>query len=109
MTIQEFIKKTLDDYSLPHDPTSVLNSIKDKARAQAKNGVAAIDDETVKDWILAYDPNEKPAVQPKAEKKHEPKTEWVKAKSGAVKIKEPPKEEKKEEQQNEQLSLFDLL
>ena len=103
MTIQEFIKQTLDSYDLKHDPEKVLQSIRMRAQALAKNGMAAVDDDTVKDWILQFDPSEKYAEIKKkaAEKKEEPKPIEVK--------KDPPKKEKKEEKQNEQLSLFDIL
>lgn len=110
MTIQEFIKQTLDAYDLKHDPAAVLEQIKNKARSQAKNGVAAIDDDTVKDWILSFDPNAKKAIAPtvKTIKEYDEKIKEKYEKKPETKP-QPPKEEKKEEKQNEQLSLFDLL
>lgn len=58
MTLKEFIKKTLFENNLNHDPDKVEKSIKEEAKKQAVNGFAAISDEDVKRMILEYKPEE---------------------------------------------------
>ena len=115
MTIQEFIKQTLDSYDLKHDPEKVLQSIRMRAQALAKNGMAAVDDDTVKDWILQYDPAEKYAeIKAKVTEKKETNVKQTLNKcetnvSHSNSNSNSDSKSKKEEKQNEQLSLFDIL
>ena len=111
MTIQEFIKQTLDSYDLKHDPEKVLQSIRMRAQALEKNGMAAVDDDTVKDWILQFDPNEKYAeIKKKVVEKKETNVKQMLNKCETnVRHSNSNSDSKKEEKQNEQLSLFDIL
>lgn len=114
MTLKEFIKNLKEDYNIKKSVDEIETIVKKHARKVAQNGVAAVDDDTVKDWIINADNEpsepEKPKEQPKV------KTEWEKTKSGAMKIKEPPKEPVKKDivqevpkKEYEQTSLFDDL
>ena len=62
MTLKEFIKKTLFENNLNHDPDKVEKSIKEEVKKQAVNGVAAISDEDVKKMILEYKPKEQKEI-----------------------------------------------
>lgn len=98
MTLTQFIQDTLKAYSLEFKENEVERYIMQKARAECKGSSIAIDDETIKEWILNYDPAKAPAPAPKAE---------VKA---VEKPKPAPKPAPKKEKKNdEQISLFDFL
>ena len=97
MTLNQFIKETLQAYSLKFEEQDVERYIYRKAREECKGSSIAIDDETVKEWIINFDPakEEKPAPTPKVEAKTVEKPK--------------PTKPKKEKKNDEQISIFDLL
>lgn len=98
MTLLEFIQNTIKAYSLKFNENDVKRYIMEKARAECQGSSIAIDDETIKEWILNYDPAKEPA--PKAE---------VKAVEKPKPKPEPKPAPKKEKKNDEQISIFDLL
>lgn len=62
MTLKEFIKKTLLENNLNHDPDEVEKFIMKEAKKQEKNGAVAISDEDVKKMILEYKPEEQKEI-----------------------------------------------
>ncbi len=100
MTLMEFIQDTLKAYSLKFSENDVKRYIMEKARAECQGTSIAIDDETIKEWILNYDPAKAPAPAPKAE---------VKAVEKPKPKPEPKPAPKKEKKNDEQISIFDLL
>lgn len=110
MQLNEFIKKVLEDYKMNYSVPSVEGYIVSKARALAKQNVAVVDDETVKDWIVNYDP--KALEEEKKAKTQSRVTEQmnVAVKNKEIKEKQEPKPEpKKEVKKDDQISIFDLL
>lgn len=99
MTLNQFIKETLQAYSLKFEEQDVERYIYRKAREECKGSSIAIDDETIKEWILNYDPAKEPKTEPA------PKAE---VKAVELKPKPAPKP-KKEKKNDEQISIFDLL
>lgn len=71
MSLKEFIEKVKIESSLDIDVEKCVKFIRDEARKQATDGCAAVDDETVREWILKF------AEQPveKKEVKHEEKVD----------------------------------
>ena len=59
MTLKEFIKKTLLENNLNHDPDEVEKNIMYEAKKQAKNNCAAISDDEVAKMIVNFKPDEK--------------------------------------------------
>ena len=59
MTLKEFIKKTLLENNLNHDPDEVEKFIMYEAKKQAKNNCAAISDDEVTKMIVNFKPDEK--------------------------------------------------
>lgn len=100
MTLMEFIQNTLKAYSLKFSENDVKRYIMEKARAECQGSSIAIDDETIKEWILNYDPAKAPApkAEVKAVEKPKPKQES-----------KPAPKPKKEKKNDEQISIFDLL
>ena len=78
MTLTEFIERVKLENGIQFDTKDIEKSIVEKARKAKTGNCAAVDDETVKKWILEYKPGEK-----KEEKKAEPKEE---AKTVAVPV-----------------------
>ena len=110
MQLDEFIQKVLDDYKMKYTVASVHGYVMTKARALAKQSVAVVDDETVKDWIVNYDP--KAVEEEKKAKTQARATEQanVAVKNKEIKEKQEPKPEpKKEVKKDDQISIFDLL
>lgn len=111
MSLKEFIENVLKEYEMEYKPEDVEKYIISKARDMAVKNVAAVDDETVKDWIVNYDPVQKhsPEAQKIIDNKKEKSAQAVKPviqkKLKPIKI----EEKKEEKKQNEQLSLFDIL
>ena len=52
MTLKEFIEKVKAEENIPTDTDDIKNYVTGKARKQASRGVAVVDDDTVKNWIL---------------------------------------------------------
>lgn len=96
MTLMEFIQDTLKAYSLKFSENDVKRYIMEKARAECQGSSIAIDDETIKEWILNYDPAKAPKAEVKPLEKPKPKPE-------------PKPTPKKEKKTDEQISIFDLL
>ena len=111
MTLQEFIKKLKDDYQINATVSKIEAIVKKHAKAAAISGVAVIDDDTVKDWIINADneKEEEPVVKTvKTAEEYDKKIKEKYGKKPEPKT-EPKKEEPKEEKRYEQPSLFDLL
>ena len=105
MTLKEYIEKVLQEYNLNHKELDVERYINSKARDHAVGNVAVIDDETIKEWIINYDPK---AIETEAkEKAQKQATEQmnVAIRNKEIKEKQEPKPEVKKD---EQISLFDL-
>lgn len=97
MTLKEFVKAFMEANNDTRDVDEMCKAISKEARKVAENGCAVLDEEQVEKIILGAK-LEAP--------KEQPKTEWEKTKSGAVKIKkDPPKEEKKT---TDQLDIFGM-
>jgi hypothetical protein len=115
MTLTEYITATLKNYNLTFKPGDVEAFLYDKAREVKKGNCAVVDDDTVKDWILNYDPEYK-KKQSQAEVAKVAENNAVVEKKNAV-IKAQEKEtkekakfpEKKKVAKDEQISIFDLL
>ena len=111
MTLKEFIMQLKADYNLQKTVDQIEAIVKKHARAAAISGVAVIDDDTVKDWIINADneKDEKPVI--KTVKTAEEYDKKIKKKYGKKPEpkQEPKKEEAKEKKEYEQTSLFDLL
>ena len=103
MTLEEFIDKVIADYGLAFDKKAVREHIMDEARKVATGNIACVDDDTVKEWILNFDPTKK-AERVVATVKTVPKP-VVEKKFKPVKVEEKKPEVKKDVQ----LSLFDDL
>lgn len=89
MELKKFIDKVLIENNLNYDSKKVKDYITDKAKLEAKGASSiGISDETVREWIIAYDPNAKEDDKEKFEVKAEEKKPEPKPK------------------QNEQLDLF---
>lgn len=103
MQLTEFIENVMKTYGMTHPVKDVQQFINNKARALAVGSVAVVDDDTVRDWIINYDPSEK------EQKAREHATKQMEV---AQRNKDIPKSEphpmKKEQKQNEQISLFDF-
>lgn len=110
MQLNEFIKKVLEDYKMNYSVPSVEGYIVSKARALAKQNVAVVDDETVKDWIVNYDPKALEEEKKAKAQSHANEQMNVAVKSKEIKEKQEPKPEpKKEVKKDDQISIFDLL
>lgn len=110
MQLDEFIKKVLEDYKMKYNVAAVHGYVVTKAKELAKQNVAVVDDETVKDWIVNYDP--KALEEEKKAKAQARTTEQanVAVKNKEIKEKQEPKPEpKKEVKKDDQISIFDLL
>lgn len=59
MTLTEYIEKIKAENAIPYGTHKIEEYINNKARKanKDKSGCICIDDETVKKWILEYDPN----------------------------------------------------
>lgn len=111
MTLTEFIKQLKEDYKLQKTVSQIEGIVKKHAKAAAVSGVAVIDDDTVKDWIINADneKEEEPVVQTvKTAEEYDKKIKEKYGKKPEPKP-EPKKEEPKEKKEYEQTSLFDLL
>ena len=110
MQLNEFIKKVLEDYKMNYSVPSVEGYIVSKARALAKQNVAVVDDETVKDWIVNYDPKALEEEKEAKAQNHATEQMNVAVKNKEIKEKQEPKPEpKKEVKKDDQISIFDLL
>lgn len=110
MQLNEFIKKVLEDYKMNYSVPSVEGYIVSKARALAKQNVAVVDDETVKDWIVNYDPKALEEEKKAKTQSHVTEQMNVAVKNKEIKEKQEPKPEpKKEVKKDDQISIFDLL
>lgn len=100
MTLTEYIDQIKLENNIQHDTAKIAKYIVSKARKQPKdNGCAAVDNETVKKWILEYSPD-------KDEKKDEKKVK-VEDKVKTIPTGTPVgKEEEKENEWGVQESLF---
>lgn len=87
MTLREFVKAFMEANNDTRDVDAMCKHITVEARKVAQNGTAVLDEETVEKIILGAK-LEAP--------KEQPKTEWEKTKSGAMKIKKDPPKEKAE-------------
>ena len=79
MTLTEYIEKIKAENGIQFETAGIEKHINDKAREanKDKSGCICIDDETVKKWILEYDPN-KEGTEKFQEKKKETKKEMEK-------------------------------
>lgn len=111
MTLKEYIEQVLKDYNLKHTVLDVERYLNNKARDQAVGNVAVIDDETVKEWIINFDPAAIEAEEKAKAQKHATEQVKVAVKNKEIKEKQEPKPEPKKEEvkKDEQISLFDLL
>lgn len=57
MTLEEFVEKVKIENNIKHKTLDILKFINDKANKKLNNKPGAIDDETIKDWILKFNPN----------------------------------------------------
>lgn len=105
MTLKEFIEKLKADYNLKHSVSQIEAIITRKAKEMADGSPSiAIDEDTVKDWIINSDSEEIGMDHIVAKK--EKKAESVKK---AEPVKTEPKEKKEDEKREfEQIGLFDL-
>ena len=72
MTLTEFIDRVKLENSIEFETKDIEKAIVSNAQKLRSGNCAAVDDETVKKWILEYKPGEK-----KEEPKKETKTETV--------------------------------
>ena len=59
MTLIEFIEQIKKENDIAYKTEDIEKQIMDKAKKQLNNKDGAIDDETIKEWILNYNPEEK--------------------------------------------------
>lgn len=72
MTLREFIDKLKFENNIEYSAEEMENYVTDKARDLLHNRNGAVDDETVKAWILEYSPEkESEEKQERATKKFE--------------------------------------
>lgn len=115
MTLTEYITATLKNYNLNFKAKDVEAFLYDKAREVKKGNCAVVDDDTVKDWILNYDPDYKKKKSQEAAAEVAENNTVVEKKNAVIKAqqkeaKEKAKEpEKKKVAKDEQISIFDLL
>lgn len=111
MTLTEFITQLKEDYNLQKTVAQIEGIVKNHAKAAAVSGVAVIDDDTVKDWIINADNEKEEEPVAKTTKTSKEYTEKIKEKyeKKPEPKPEPKKEEPKEKKEYEQTSLFDLL
>lgn len=110
MQLDEFIKKVLEDYKMKYSVSEVHSYVVTKAKEMAKQNVAVVDDETVKDWIVNYDPKALEEEKKAKTQSHATEQMNVAVKNKEIKEKQEPKPEpKKEVKKDDQISIFDLL
>ena len=110
MQLDEFIKKVLEDYKMNYSVAAVRGYVVTKAKELAKQNVAVVDDETVKDWIVNYDPKALEEEKKVKAQNHATEQMNVAVKNKEIKEKQEPKPEpKKEVKKDDQISIFDLL
>lgn len=111
MTLKEFITQIKADYNLQKTEDQIEAIVKRHAREAAVSGVAVIDDDTVKDWIINADNEKEEEPVAKTVKTAEEYDKKIKEKYGKKPEPkpEPKKEDPKEKKEYEQTSLFDLL
>lgn len=117
MTLTEYITATLKNYNLTFKPGDVEKFLYEKAKEVKKGNCAVVDDDTVKDWILNYDPDYTKKKSQAAAATVAENNAVVEKKNAAIKAqqKEAKKEtkakepEKKKVAKDEQISIFDLL
>lgn len=110
MQLDEFIKKVLEDYKMKYSVSEVHSYVVKKAKEKAKQNVAVVDDETVKDWIVNYDPKALEEEKKAKAQSHANEQMNVAVKNKEIKEKQEPKPEpKKEVKKDDQISIFDLL
>lgn len=111
MTLNEYIDKIKAENNITYETKDIANYIKDCARKQKEGDCAVLDNETVKNLIVTYDPSKAPKKEIKATVSSENKksVEEIQKEAIAEAKKEEPKAEKpkKEEKQRdwEQTSL----
>lgn len=59
MTLNEFIEKVKSENNITYETEDILDQITDKAKEHLNGKDGGIDDETIKEWILNYNPEEK--------------------------------------------------
>lgn len=105
MTLTEYINETLKAYNLKFKASEIEGYLYDKAREVKKGNCAVVDDETVKEWIINYDPEKRgKSWAEKAAEKKATEEEKVEQPKPEKKVK-PKKEEKKDDQ----INIFDFL
>lgn len=115
MTLTEYITATLKNYNLTFKPGDVEKFLYEKAKEVKKGNCAVVDDDTVKDWILNYDPDYKKKKSQAEVAKVAENNAVVEKKNAVIKAqqkeaKEKAKEPKKKKvEKDEQISIFDLL
>lgn len=102
MTLTEYIEKVKLENNISYPTENIEQYIMDKAHDKAVHNVAAVDDETIRQWIIEYRPTptemkNKPKV-PTAEELRALKTPKVEKPVGIT--------EKREGEWGEQQSLF---
>ena len=75
MTLNEFIEQVKSENNITYETEDILDQITDKAKEHLNGKDGGIDDETIKNWIMNYDPNYKPVKKNKQEKNVEEKAE----------------------------------
>ena len=96
MKLNEYIDKIKAEYKIPYETKDISRYIIDCAHKQKEGNCAVLDDETVKNLIVTYDPSKAPksniaATVQMAEIKKEAVAE---AKKEEPKAEKPKKEEK---------------
>lgn len=66
MTLNEYIEKVKAENNITYTTKEIANYIRDCARKQKEGDCAVLDDETVKNLILTYDPSKAPKKEIKA-------------------------------------------
>ncbi|MBR2578018.1 MAG: hypothetical protein IKE38_03705 [Erysipelotrichaceae bacterium] len=97
MTLNEYIEKIKLEHNIKYSTQAIENYVTDKARELLKSRSGAVDDETVKAWILEFDPKKEDEEKEEKATKKEDKKDFDKPIGN-------PKQEKG--QWGEQQSLF---
>lgn len=116
MTLQEFIQNTLTAYNLEYKVEDVSKYLYDKAREiREGKSVVAVDDETVKEWIINYDPAALEAKRKEKAQKHATEQMEVAITNKEIETKRKGLEEQrkakveKEDKDYEQIDMFSFL
>ncbi len=78
MTLNEYIEKIKLEHNIEYSAQAIENYVTDKAKKLLKSRSGAVDDETVKSWILEFNPGKEDEEKEEEATKKEDKKDFDK-------------------------------